>query len=150
MLAEFHFGRTSVNIDQGSQFANAGPSFGTQLFNQNFAGGFRSGVSMIPEVVIAGYIGNTNPSGHGAAQVDDTHVSDIWEYGGDFTKTIGRHTFKAGANFASNNANALYLNSNVQFTAANTANPNPAESVPAATLWRRSFWATRTTLDAAM
>ncbi|HWO36191.1 MAG TPA: TonB-dependent receptor, partial [Candidatus Acidoferrum sp.] len=126
MLAEFHFGRTSVNIDQGSQFANAGPSFGTQLFNQNFASGFRGGVSMIPEVVIAGYIGNTNPSGHGAAQVDDTHVSDIWEYGGDFTKTIGRHTFKAGANFASNNANALYLNSNVQFTAANTANPNPA------------------------
>ena len=126
MLAEFHFGRTSVNIDQGSQFANAGPSFGTQLFNQNFAGGFRGGVSMIPEVVIAGYIGNTNPSGHGAAQVDDTHVSDIWEYGGDFTKTIGRHTFKAGANFASNNANALYLNSNVQFTAGNTANPNPA------------------------
>jgi hypothetical protein len=126
MLAEFHFGRTSLNIDQGSQFANAGPSFGTQLFNQNFAGGFRGGVSMIPEIVIAGYIGNTNPSGHGAAQVDDTHVSDIWEYGGDFTKTIGRHTFKAGANFASNNANALYLNSNVQFTAANTANPNPA------------------------
>ena len=129
MLAEFHFGRTSVNIDQGSQFASAGPSFGTQLFNQNFAGGFRGGVSMIPEVVIAGYIGNTNPSGHGAAQVDDTHVSDIWEYGGDFTKTIGRHTFKAGANFASNNANALYLNSNVQFTAANTANPNPAPNV---------------------
>ena len=126
MLAEVHFGRTSVNINQGSQFANASPSFGTQLFNQNFAGGFRGGVSMIPEVVIAGYIGNTNPSGHGAAQVDDTHVSDIWEYGGDFTKTIGRHTFKAGANFASNNAGALYLNSNVQFTAANTANPDPA------------------------
>ena len=46
--------------------------------------------------------------------------------GGDFTKTIGRHTFKAGANFASNNANALYLNSNVQFAAANTSNPTLA------------------------
>jgi len=78
---------------------------------------------MIPEVVIQGYIGNPNPSAHGAAQTDDTHVSDIWEYGGDFTRTIGRHTFKAGLNFASNNTNALYLNSNVQFTAANTANP---------------------------
>jgi hypothetical protein len=31
MLAEFHFGRTSVNIDQGSNFANAPPSFGTQV-----------------------------------------------------------------------------------------------------------------------
>ncbi|HWY52919.1 MAG TPA: TonB-dependent receptor [Terriglobales bacterium] len=124
MLAEFHFGRTSVNIDQGSNFANAGPGFGTQVgFSPNFAGNFRGGVSMIPEIVIQGYIGNPNPSAHGAAQVDDTHVSNIWEYGGDLTKTIGRHTFKAGANFASNNANALYLNSSVQFAAANTANP---------------------------
>ena len=124
MLAEFHFGRTSVNIDQGSNFANAASSFGTQVgFSPNFAGNFRGGVSMIPQIVIQGYIGNSNPSAHGAAQVDDTHVSNIWEYGGDFTKTIGRHTFKAGANFASNNSNALYLNSNVQFAAANTANP---------------------------
>jgi hypothetical protein len=124
MLAEFHFGRTSVNIDQGANFANASPSFGTQVgFSPNFAGNFRGGVSMIPEIVIQGYIGNPNPSAHGAAQVDNTHVSNIWEYGGDLTKTIGRHTFKAGANFASNNANALYLNSSVQFAAANTANP---------------------------
>jgi len=123
MLAELHFGRNSVNIDQGSQFAKGSPSLGTQLFNQNFAGNFKGDVSMIPEVVIKGYIGNPDPSAHGAAQTDDTHVSDIWEYGGDFTKTIGRHTFKAGGNFTSNNTNALYLNSSVQFAAANTANP---------------------------
>ena len=124
MLAEFHFGRNNVNIDQGSLFAKGGPSLGTQLFNQNFAGGFKGGVTMIPEVVIQNYIGNPNPSAHGAAQTDNTHVSDIWEFGGDFTKTIGRHTFKAGANFASNNTNALYLNSSVQFAAANTASPS--------------------------
>src|SRR5579864_4632992 len=81
MLAEFHFGRTSVNIDQGANFAKASPSFGTQVgFSPNFAGNFRGGVSMIPEIVIQGYIGNPNPSAHGAAQVDDTRVSDIWEY----------------------------------------------------------------------
>src|SRR5579864_1784459 len=123
-LAEFHFGRTDVNINQGSQFKNAPPSFGTEVgFSPNFAGNFRNGVVMIPDVVIQGYIGNPNPSAHGAAQVDNTKVSDIWEYGGDFTKTVGRHTFRAGGDFASNNANALYLNSNVQFAAANTANP---------------------------
>jgi hypothetical protein len=123
-LGEFHFGRNSININQGSNYANAPPSFGTEVgFTSNFAGNFRNGVVMIPTVVIQNYIGNPNPSAHGAAQVDDTHVSNIWEYGGDFTKTIGRHTFKAGADFSSNNANALYLNSNVQFTAANTANP---------------------------
>src|SRR6202171_4585287 len=48
-LAEFHFGRTSVNINQGSTFAKAGPGFGTQVgFSPNFAGGFRNGISMIP------------------------------------------------------------------------------------------------------
>jgi len=129
-LAEFHFGRTDVNINQGSQFQTAPPSFGTQIFNENFAGNFRGGVVMIPNVVIQNYIGNPNPAAHGAAQVDRTKVSDIWEYGGDFTKTIGRHTFKAGANFASNNANALYLNSNVQFSSGNTANPNPPANAP--------------------
>jgi outer membrane receptor protein involved in Fe transport len=123
MLVEFHFGRNNVNIDQGSLFAKGAASLGPHLFNQNFAGGFKGGVTMIPEVVIQNYIGNPNPSAHGAAQTDDTHVSDIWEYGGDFTKTVGRHTFKAGANFASNNTNAVYLNSSVQFAATNTANP---------------------------
>jgi Carboxypeptidase regulatory-like domain/TonB dependent receptor/TonB-dependent Receptor Plug Domain len=124
MLAEFHFGRTNMNIDQGSQFANEPASFGTQVgFSPNFAGNFRGGVSLIPEVVILGYIGNPSPAAHNAAQVDDTRVSDIWEYGGDFTKTIGHHTFKTGADFARNNANALYLNSNVQFGAQNTENP---------------------------
>jgi Carboxypeptidase regulatory-like domain/TonB dependent receptor/TonB-dependent Receptor Plug Domain len=131
MLAEFHFGRNNMNIDQGSQFAKEGGGFGTALFNPNFAGGFKNSVSMVPEVYIQGYIGTSNPSAHGSAQIDDTHASDIWEYGGDFTKTIGRHTFKAGADFASNNVNALYLNSSVEFLTANTANPNPAPNAPA-------------------
>jgi hypothetical protein len=44
MLAQFHFGRTSVNIDQGSNFANARASFGTQVgFSPNFAGGAEVG-----------------------------------------------------------------------------------------------------------
>jgi hypothetical protein len=78
---------------------------------------------MIPAVVIAGgkYIGNPDPSAHNGAQIDDTKVSNIWEWGGDYTKNIGHHTLRFGGTFASNNANALYLNSNVQFTAANTA-----------------------------
>jgi len=121
-VMELHFGRTDVNIDQGSSFTGAPSSFGPQIFSPNFAGNYRGGVSMIPEVVISGYIGNPNPSAHGAAQVDDTQVSNIWEWGGEFTKNVGRHTFRMGGDFASNNSNALYLNSNVEFTAANTAN----------------------------
>ena len=119
-LVEFHAGRNNMKIDQGTEPKSVPVSFGTTIFNTNFASGFKNGVSMIPEVYIQGYIGSSNPSAHGAAQIDDTHASDIWEYGGNFTKTMGRHTIKAGANFASNNIDAVYLNSSVEFMSANT------------------------------
>jgi hypothetical protein len=131
MLAEFHFGRNSINIDQNTNFINEPPSFGPTIFNPGFAGGFQNGVSMVPEVYLQGYIGNSDPSGHGAAQIDDTHASDIWEWGGSFTKTLGHHTFKTGANFASNNVNAQYLNSSVQFLTTNTAQPNAPQGAAA-------------------
>lgn len=124
LVTEFHFGRTDVTIDQGSTYTKASGAFGTQIFSPNFAGNFIGGLSMIPTVVIQGYIGNPNPASHGAAQVDKTKVSDIWEWGGGLTKIFGSHTLRAGADFASNNSNALYLNSNVQFTASNTVAPD--------------------------
>jgi outer membrane receptor protein involved in Fe transport len=122
-LLELTFGRNNVNIDQGTNYAAAGSDFGTQIgFSPNFAGNFIGGLSMIPTAVIKGFIGNSNPSAHGAAQIDNTHVSDVWEWQGNFTKTHLHHTFRMGATFATNNAGALYLNSSVIFTAANTGN----------------------------
>jgi hypothetical protein len=121
-LLSLTFGRVSINIDQGSAYPNAPPNFWQTVgWSPNFASNFIGGVSMNPEVVISGYIGNPNPSAHGAAQIDNTHVSDIWQWGGDFTKIYRRHTFRLGANFTSNNAGALYLNSSVIFAAANTS-----------------------------
>ncbi len=122
-LLELTFGRNNVNINQGTNYAAEGADFGTQIgFSPNFAGGFIGGVSMIPTAVISGFIGNSNPSGHGAAQTDNTHVSDIWEWQGNFTKTHLHHTFRMGTTFATNNAGALYLNSSVIFSPANTGN----------------------------
>ena len=121
-LVVLSFGRVSINIDQGSDYPKSPANFWQTVgFSPNFASNFIGNISMNPEVVISGYIGNPNPSAHGAAQVDDTHVSDIWQWGGDYTKIRGRHTLHFGSNFTSNNAGALYLNSSVIFTAANTA-----------------------------
>jgi len=122
-LLEAHFGRNYGNIKQGTTVAGVPNSFGSTVFNPYFAGNFKNSVEMIPEVVIQGYIGNPDPSAHGAAQVDQTNVSNIWEYGGDYTKILGHHTLRAGGDFNSNNAGALYLNSSVIFAAANTASP---------------------------
>jgi hypothetical protein len=119
-LVVVHFGRTDVEIDQGSQ-PSAPASLGPTLFTPNYAGNFKNGVVMLPAAIIQGYIGNPDPSAHNGAQIDDTKVSNIWEWGGDYTKVFGHHTLRFGGDFASNNANALYLNSNVQFAAENTA-----------------------------
>jgi outer membrane receptor protein involved in Fe transport len=121
-LVDFTFGRVVLTINQGSNPSGAPPSFGQTIFNPNFAANFRGGVEMVPIVAIIGDIGNPNASAHNAAQVDYTKASDIWQYGGNFTKTYLRHTFRMGVNFARNNANAEYLNSSVGFQAASTAN----------------------------
>jgi hypothetical protein len=125
-VLETHFGRVLMKISQGSNFLNTSVS-GTSLgFSPNFASNFIGGASLIPQITINGFIGNIDPSAHGAAQVDDTQASNIWQFGGNFTKTYGHHTFKMGADFASNNANALYLNASDIFSATNTddaANP---------------------------
>jgi len=121
-LLETHFGRVLMKINQGSDFTNKSVTGASLGFNPNFASGFIGGVSLIPDITINGFIGNADPSAHGAAQVDDTQGSNIWQFGGNFTKTFRRHTFKMGADFATNNASALYLNASDIFSASNTDN----------------------------
>jgi outer membrane receptor protein involved in Fe transport len=121
-LLDATFGRVLLTINQGSNPSNVPPSFGTTVFNPNFAGNFRGGVKMVPIVAIIGDIGNSNAAAHNAAQADYTKASDIWQFGGNFTQVYHRHTFRMGVNFTTNNANAEYLNSAVDFQAANTAN----------------------------
>jgi hypothetical protein len=122
-LLETHFGRVLLNISQGSNFVNASGATGSSLgFSPNFTDGFIGGASLIPNITINGFIGNIDPSAHGAAHTDRTQGTNIWQFGGNFTKTYGRHTFKIGSDFASNNANALYLNAAEVFSSSNTSN----------------------------
>lgn len=121
-LLETHFGRVYVDISQGSNFVNPSGATGSSLgFSPNFASGFIGGVALIPNITINGFIGNIDPSAHGAAHTDRTQGTNIWQFGSSFTKTHGRHTFKMGADFATNNANALYLNAAEVFDSSNTS-----------------------------
>ena len=123
-LLETHFGRVLLNISQGSSYLNPSGATGASLgFAPNFVSNFIGGVSLIPNVTINGFIGNSDPAAHGAAHTDRTQGTNIWQFGGSFTKTYGRHTFKMGADFATNNANALYLNASEVFDSSNTDNP---------------------------
>ncbi len=114
------FGRDSANINQFTHYAgNPTPSeFG---FAPQFYSEFQGGLSMVPNVVLSGYLGNPSTSAHNATQYDETHLSDVWEWKGDFTKNYQHHTFRMGADFVSNNANALYLNSSETYGTGPTA-----------------------------
>lgn len=123
-LVDLEFGRDSANINQFTHYVtNSAPSsFG---FSPNFYANFIGGEEFIPNVVLQGYLGNLNTSAHNATQVDKTHLADIWEWKGNFTKNYRHHTFRAGADFTSNNSDALYLNASETFYPAETAYYGP-------------------------
>ena len=119
-VLDLEFGRDSANINQFTHYVNtaAPSSFG---FSPNFYGNFVGGAAFVPNVVLGSYLGNLNTSAHNATQVDKTHLADIWEWKGNFTKNYLHHTFRAGADFTSNNADALYLNASETYYPAETA-----------------------------
>src|SRR5216684_5836977 len=86
-VLETHFGRVLLNISQGSGYSKAAGATGTDLgFSPNFASGFIGGVDLIPNITINGFIGNIDPSAHGASHTDQTQGTNVWEFGGNFTK----------------------------------------------------------------
>jgi len=119
-ILDVEFGRDSANINQFTHYVNAPPAeqFG---FSPNFYANFIGGVAFIPNIVLQAYLGNLNTSAHNATQVDKTHVTDIWEWKGNFIKTYLRHTFRMGADFTFNNSDALYLNASETYYPAPTS-----------------------------
>jgi len=59
----------------------------------------------------------------GGNNVQDTRIANVWEFGADFTKIMGRHTIKAGANFATNNSDSPIFGASEGFTSFQTSNP---------------------------
>jgi outer membrane receptor protein involved in Fe transport len=114
------FGRDSANINQFTHYASS-PAPAQFGFAPQFYCEFQGGLCMVPNVVLPGYLGNPNTSAHNATQYDETHLSDVWEWKGDFTKNYQHHTFRMGADFVSNNADALYLNSSETYGPGPTA-----------------------------
>ena len=60
-------------------------------------------------------IRRTSNIGLGGSQLQGTGLGDNWQFGGSFTKIIGRHTIKAGADFETNNFTSPIAYSNEDF-----------------------------------
>jgi hypothetical protein len=93
----FVFGRNNAVYNNPTYYTNLPANFLPSLgFASQFSGGFIGGRSHVPRVSISGFAG-------GGDAVNNSHLSDMWEYKGDFSKLHGRHTFKMGADLTSNN-----------------------------------------------
>ena len=92
-IMTFSFARTDVKRDTGNSFNNIPADFiSTVGWNPDFAGGFRSGTSFVPNVGVAQYFGGGERTGF-------TRTSDTWQYKGDYTKIAGSHTLKFGGEY---------------------------------------------------
>jgi outer membrane receptor protein involved in Fe transport len=119
-VLDLEFGRNSGNINQFTHYVSTAAASGFG-FSPNFYGNFIGGASVLPNIVLQGYLGNLNTSAHNATQVDKTHFSDVYEWKGNFTKNYLHHTFRMGADFTSNNVDALYANASETYYPGPTA-----------------------------
>ncbi len=68
-----------------------------------------------PQYSASGYVGLTG------SQLQASGLGDDWEFGGSFTKILGKHTIKAGVDFVTNNFTSPIAYSNIGFSAQQTA-----------------------------
>jgi hypothetical protein len=118
-----YFGRNLGDADTGSAVPGAPAGFANQLIqlgvSSNFVSNFQGGKGpFVPGMGVSGYLGGSQQS------VQDTRYADSWVFGSNFTKIIGRHTLKMGANFSTNNTISPIYNASESFSATETQNPS--------------------------
>jgi hypothetical protein len=132
-VLELFFGR---NIGQNStslEFRNIPADFGSQLVTAGFSSAFLTAAAgphsvLVPPIGITGYIGQGNNS------YQAPNNSDIYEYGGSFTKVLNRHTLKVGGVLATNNFKQPIMVASEQFSNFQTSNlGQPTSSLGAST-----------------
>jgi Carboxypeptidase regulatory-like domain/TonB dependent receptor len=125
-VIDLYYGRNYGVSTESVTDSNAPSNFPSQLvsngFSSRFLTGFSNGPSSeIPGVSIPGY------SSFGGTTYNLNPFADTNEFGGSFTKVIGRHTLKAGGSFASAgipNSNANAVEATSAFQTSNLESPN--------------------------
>ena len=91
-------------------------SISTSAFNPFFVCGYLGPIDcQVPVLAVSGFAGG----GNSYLNDDD---GDIYEWKGNFTKLVGRHTWNAGASISHNDESVLNANGNLGFSAFQTSN----------------------------
>ena len=98
-FSDVYFGRNYGFTTTGTSWAGATPSFLAQLQQAGVSTYWMTLNNTLysPQYTAGNYIGL------GGSQLQGSGLADDWQFGGSFSKIIGRHTIKAGADFETNN-----------------------------------------------
>jgi outer membrane receptor protein involved in Fe transport len=101
-VLDVHFGRNLGNDTVALVFPNAPANFTSSLINAGFSPKFISNFtafpgSVIPSSAIAGYASTSAYNGQ------TEQLANTYEFGGDFTKVLNRHTIKVGYGYSTEN-----------------------------------------------
>ncbi len=116
-FSDVYFGRNYGYTYTGTAHAGEDASFISKLKEYGMSPYFMTLNSTVyaPQYSANGYVGLTG------SQLQSTGLGDDWEFGGSFTKILGRHTIKAGADFVTNNFSSPIAYSNIGFSSVQTA-----------------------------
>ena len=125
-LVDLHFGRNLGSDRATVLFPDASADFPAALINAGFSPVFISSFTsfpgaVIPTITISGYASTTLFNGQ------TTQLANTYEFGGDFTEVLNRHTIKVGYGFSAENFVGPIYAAGESFTAFQTADlENPA------------------------
>ena len=101
-ILDVHFGRNLGNATVTTVFPNAAAGFPAALINAGFSPQFISNFiafrgSVIPVIAINGYASTSSYNGQ------TEQLANTYEFGGDLTKVLNRHTIKVGYSYSIQN-----------------------------------------------
>ena len=99
-ILDGYFGRNWGWTNTGNSDPGETPAFVAQLANLGVSQYWSNlhGKQYVPQFSASGYVGLAPGS-----QTQDSVLADTWQGGANFTKIVGKHTIKVGADFATNN-----------------------------------------------
>ena len=122
--SDVYFGRNYGFTTTGTTWAGVNPAFLSQLQQAGMSTYFMTLNNTVysPQYTADSYIGL------GGSQLQGSGLGDDWQFGGSFSKIVGRHTIKAGADFETNNFTSPIAYSNENFSATQTASLGASSS----------------------
>jgi hypothetical protein len=119
---DLHFGRNLGNDVTTQGFPNAPADFPTQLINAGYSNKFISNfssvsTSFIPLITIPGYTST------GGSNIQATQIANTYEFGGEFSKVLGRHSLKFGYTMQTDGFYGPNVGAGEGTSASQTANP---------------------------